>query len=177
VLKKQSGDCGMPVSAPRIYWDACVFLSHLNGEEGRADVIEQIMDEASDGKWEILTSTVSQVEVAFGKAEQDQKAPDPEVLAAIEAYWLPESPVKLIEFHRLIALDARDLVRVSRIDQDKRLTPIDAVHLASAQRLGAIDFHTYDGHLLDRNGEFEFPIREPWSPEPRITGWSESAGA
>jgi predicted nucleic acid-binding protein len=166
----------MPDSPTRIYWDACVFLSHLNGEADRADVIEQIMDEASDGKWEILTSTVSQVEVAFAKAEQDEKAPSADLLAAIEAYWLPESPVTLIEFHRLIAEQARDLVRHSRLEQDQRLTPLDAIHLASAQRLGATDFHTYDRGLLDRNGTMEFPIREPWTPEPRISGWAESAG-
>lgn len=160
----------MPDSVPRIYWDACVFLAHLNGDADRVEVIEQIMDEAAEGKYELVTSTVSQVEVAFGKAEQDEQAPDPDVLAAIEAYWLPESPVELIEFHRLIALDARDLVRVSRLEQEQRLTPLDAIHLASAQRLSASDFHTYDKKLLARNGSFGFPIREPWTPEPRLPG-------
>jgi predicted nucleic acid-binding protein len=147
-----------------------VFLSHLNGDEDRAEVVDQIMDEAAEGKCEIVTSTVSQVEVAFGKAEQDQKAPDAEVLAAIEAYWLPESPVKLIEFHRFIATEARDLVRLFRLDHDQRLTPLDAIHLASAQRLRVTAFHTYDGKLLDRNGSFEFPIQKPWMVEPRLPG-------
>lgn len=160
----------MPDSVPRIYWDACVFLSHLNGEEARTDVIEQIMDEAAKGKCEILTSSVSVVEVAFAKAEQDEEAPSEDLLAAIDAYWSPGSPVTIVEFHQLIAIDARNLVRGSRLAEGHRLTPLDAVHLASAKRLGAVDFHTYDGKLLARNGTMGFPIREPWTPEPRLPG-------
>lgn len=160
----------MPGEVPRIYWDACVFLSYVNGEADRADVIEQLLDEAVAGKHELVTSTVSQVEVAFGKSEQENDAPDLETLAKIEAFWLPESPIMLYEFHRLVARDARDLVRLSRIEQSQRLAPLDAIHLASAQRLNATDFHTYDGNLLGRNGTMEFPIQKPWTPSPRIPG-------
>jgi predicted nucleic acid-binding protein len=160
----------MPDDTPRIYWDACVFLSFINGDPDRAEVIQQLMDGASKGKFQLLTSTVSQVEVAFGKAEQDSKAPDATVLAAIDAFWGSESPVNLIEFHRLIAQDARELVRLARFDRDERLTPLDAIHLASAQRLQAADFHTYDGRLLRLNGTLAFPIREPWASELHIPG-------
>jgi predicted nucleic acid-binding protein len=147
----------MPDSKRRIYWDACVFLSFINGEAGREEVIQQLLDEARDGAFELVTSTVSVVEVAFGKAEQDGQAPDPELLTAIESLWAPGSPVNLIEFHRLIALDARDLVRDARLDRDERLTPLDAVHLASAQRLGVEEFHTYDGPLSGFKGLSPLP--------------------
>lgn len=90
--------------------------------------------------------------------------------AAIEAFWLPGSPAKLVEFYRLIALDARDLVRVARLERNERLTPLDAIHLASAQRLGAADFHTYDARLLRFDGTLSFPIREPWTAVPRLPG-------
>lgn len=160
----------MPGESGRIYWDACVFLSYVNGDESRADVIQQLLDEATEGSHELLTSTVSMVEVAFGKAEQDDAAPDPNLLAAIEALWVSESPVRLIEFHRLIALDARDLVRQARLERDERLTPLDAVHLASAQRLNVEEFHTYDGPLLRYKGPLPFSIREPWTAAPRFPG-------
>lgn len=160
----------MPDESGRIYWDACVFLSYVNGDEDRADIIQQLLDEATEGSFELLTSTMSQVEVAFGKAEQDDAAPHPDLLAAIEALWVPESPVRLIEFHRLIAVDARDFVREARLERDERLTPLDAVHLASAQRLNVDEFHTYDGPLLRYKGSLPFPIREPWIATPRFPG-------
>ncbi len=163
----------MPDDPRRIYWDACVFLSFLNGEEERSDVIQQLLDEARDGEFELVTSTLSVAEVAFGKEEQDGRAPAPAILAAIEAFWLPGGPVNLIEFHRLIALDARDLVRDARLSRDERLTPLDAVHVASAKRLNAEEFHTYDGPLLRFKGSIPFSIREPWTQKPRITGWKE----
>ena len=152
----------------RIYWDACVFLSWVNGQADRVDVIKQLLDEADKGAFELVTSTVSQVEVAFGKDEQDSSSPDPNVLAAIEAFWVEGAPVKLIEFHRLISLDARDLVRIARLERDERLTPLDAVHLASAQRIGAEELHTYDGKLLGFNGSVPFAIRNPWTATPQL---------
>ncbi|HEY8792084.1 MAG TPA: hypothetical protein VIL96_04310 [Gaiellaceae bacterium] len=45
----------MPDDVPRIYWDACVFLSLLNGDPERIDVIKQLMDEAEKGQHELVT--------------------------------------------------------------------------------------------------------------------------
>jgi predicted nucleic acid-binding protein len=164
----RSDGCVMPGKTERIYWDACVFLSYINGDDGRVDVIQQLLDEATGGAFELVTSTVSQVEVAFGKAEQEGGTTDQDTLDKIEALWVPDSPVKLIEFHRLIAKDARDLVRAARLD-GRKLTPLDAVHLASAARLGVTEFQTYDGKLLGFTGT-SFKIVEPWTPTPRLPG-------
>lgn len=76
--------------------------------------------------------------------------------------------MRLIEFHRLIATDARDLVRAAHFD-GKRLTPLDAVHLASAARLNVTEFHTYDGKLLGFTG-VAFKLVEPWTPTPQLPG-------
>lgn len=44
----------------RIYWDADVFLSYLNDEPNRSNVIETILDQvASERKLIIVTSTLS----------------------------------------------------------------------------------------------------------------------
>jgi len=161
----------MPDERRRLYWDSCVFLSYLNGDSGRADVMDQLHDEATTDELEIFTSMVSEVEVAFGKAEQDQSAPDETVLAAIEAFWVPPSPVKMVEFHRLIARQARQLVREVKFSKGgKRLTPMDAIHLATAQQWEVDEFQTYDGDLLKLPPRFSFAIREPWTPTPRLPG-------
>jgi hypothetical protein len=73
----------------------------------RIEVIEQLLDDAESGKLEIVTSILSEVEVAYGKVEQDAGNPDADVLAAIQALWLPPSPVMLVECHRFIAERAR----------------------------------------------------------------------
>jgi predicted nucleic acid-binding protein len=70
----------------------------------------------------------------------------------------------------IIARDARDLVREVRFDQDKRLRPADAVHLATAVRMNAEEFHTYDGNLLKLTTDLPFKIMEPWTPTLRLPG-------
>lgn len=160
----------MPVKPRLLYWDACVLLSFLNGDEERGDVIRQHLDMAHKGEVELFTSTVSQVEIAYGSQEQDAGAPISVVLDAIEAFWSPGSSVNLVELHRLIALDARALVRDARLGRDERLMPLDAIHLATAHRMGVTEFHTYDGKLLRLTQSLPFVIREPWLAAPQLPG-------
>ncbi len=54
----------------RVYWDACVFLSYINGEQERLPVIDALLEESRSGKIEIITSTVSLAEVAFAEEER-----------------------------------------------------------------------------------------------------------
>jgi predicted nucleic acid-binding protein len=96
--------------------------------------------------------------------------PDEVALPAIDAFWLPPSPVKAVEFHRLVARDARDLVREVKFDADKGLKPPDAVHLASAARMNVEEFHTYDGDLLKLTASLPFKIVQPWTPSPKLPG-------
>jgi hypothetical protein len=86
------------------------------------------------------------VEVAYGLTEQQGKALDPEVEDKIGKLWLPDSPVKVVELHRDIADKARRFIREAMI-KDWSLKPADAIHLATAAYMEAIEFHTYDGEL------------------------------
>jgi hypothetical protein len=61
----------------------------------------------------------------------------------IDALWQPPTPIGLADFHRLIAQDARDLMRRA-VDEQHKLTPPDAIHLATARRLPADVIETYD---------------------------------
>jgi len=149
------------------YWDACVFLASVNGDPARLPHIEAMLDAASKGDIVILTSTLSKVEVAFGANEQQNHALDPEVEARIDQLWDTGSPVKLVEFHELLAEDARGLIRLA-LTKEWSLRPADAVHLATAMRYRAGSFHTYDNKLPRYSGEIGITIEEPIAPAPMM---------
>lgn len=44
---------------PLIYLDACVLLSYVNDSPDRAAVVESMLEDATDGKVRLLTSTLS----------------------------------------------------------------------------------------------------------------------
>ena len=47
------------------------------------------------------------------------------------------------------------------MEEKTRITPADAIHLATARRKGAKEFHTYDGDLLKLGSIVPFTICEP----------------
>jgi predicted nucleic acid-binding protein len=147
------------MSSPlRLYWDACIFLSYLNGEPGRAPAIEAVLDSASKGDVEIVTSTISITEVAFGAAEQQGQSLDPVIEKKIAAMWGP--PVKLVEFHAAIAARAVELARLA-ITKGWALKPMDSIHLSTAEQLRVSVFHTYDAGLAKYGHLVRFAIEEP----------------
>lgn len=60
----------MPEAPPRYYWDANVFLTYIHLVPERAPDIDALLDAARDRKIEVVTSTLSIVEVAFGAEEE-----------------------------------------------------------------------------------------------------------
>src|SRR3954453_21623248 len=101
----------MPGDLRRVYWDACVPLSHINAIPDRLPIIEELFRKARAGEFELLTSVLSRVEVAFAATEQQTGSLDPVVEARIDDLWRPGSPIKLVEFYDLIAQSARELMR------------------------------------------------------------------
>jgi predicted nucleic acid-binding protein len=154
-----------------LYWDSCVFLSYIDAEVGRVDVIDTIFAEVqkSAGTRKIVTSTVSITEIAYGSQEKTKRTLDPTTLAKIEALWNDASVLAFIEFHDGIARIARDLMRDAMANGNK-LTPLDAVHLASAQWLDAYEMHTYDGGLNKFSGAIGRTICPPYALQPRLPG-------
>jgi len=159
----------MPDPQRRIYWDASVFLSYINGYADRAPTIETLLDEAQRGDFELLTSALSTVEVSFAAAEQQRQRLSPDVEAKIDQLWLPPSPVKLVEFYALIGEGAKALMRAA-ITRGWSLKPMDAIHLSTARRLGVSEFHTYDQGLQKYRQDVGCPIREPFTTRPRLPG-------
>lgn len=158
----------MPDGLQRIYWDANPFLSYINGDPDRLPVLDALLDSASKGEdIEIVTSTISIAEVAFGRVEQTRQALDPAVERALDELWSDRSAIKLVDFDQLIARDARALMRTA-ITQGRRLQPADATHLASARSVGATEFHTYDQGLYKYASDVGFTIRAPFTAKPRL---------
>lgn len=154
-----------------IYWDACVFLEYVNGVPEHLAHIDVFLEQSLNGKQiQIVTSTVSITEVAFAQSEQDGQVLDEAVEDRISQLWAPHSPVKLIEFHALIAEYAKNLMRhaITQQPQSWKLKPLDAIHLATAKIHGAQEFHTYDPKLKKYETYLGIPIGPPISATPRL---------
>ncbi len=159
----------MPGELPVIYWNSNVLISYLDGDEDRLPVIDEILRRSRAGEAELLTSVMSQVEVAFIASEKEGGSLDAEVEASINEFWTPASPINVVEFHELIATRARDLIRIG-LTESKALKPIDAVHLASAEAVGASQLQTYDTPLQRWSGRLGFPVHDPQTPQEQLPG-------
>lgn len=154
----------------KIYWDSCVFLSYVQGRPlDRMPILEALVDRAYARQIHIYTSTFSIVEVAFAEEERAGELLDPAVMAKIDDFWADRRVVTLVEFHELIGRDARALIR-NAIAAGRSLKPADAVHLATAVRIAAAEFHTYDNRLMSAaNGlSLAMPVVRPRTDQPRL---------
>ena len=135
----------MPGRVQLIYWDSCVFLSYINAESERIDILDAVFEDImkSNGEKKIVTSIISKVEVAASSIESTSRTILADVEGRIDALWSDDSVVEIIEFHDGIALQARDLMRRA-LAQGWSLKPPDAIHLASALWLSVDEIHTYD---------------------------------
>jgi predicted nucleic acid-binding protein len=151
-----------PKKPQRFYWDACVFLSIVEGHPDRMPVIEGLLSEAELGSIEIYTSTISIVEVWYGKAEKDGKALSSKIEGKINKLWLSTSPFRLIDLYPTIAVEAKVLMRQAMV-KGLSLKTVDAIHLATAKQFKVTEFHTYDDGLKKYAISIGFKILEPHS--------------
>ena len=120
----------LPVSK-NIYWDACVFLDLIEGDEERRHGIEAVLDEAGKGRFLIHTSVLTIAEVMYAKSEKDNAILDRDIECKIRALWQPGSPFTLVDVFRGIVEDAQELSRESMANKAS-VKPADAIHLAAA---------------------------------------------
>ncbi|MBI2867754.1 MAG: type II toxin-antitoxin system VapC family toxin [Chloroflexi bacterium] len=159
----------MPSVKRPIYWDANVWLCYINGDPDRLPILDALLADSGskNGAIEIITSALSQVEVAFGKAEQDKKALDTETERQIDALWADRSTLKVAEYHDRIGKEARQFIRLA-LTKGWSLKPMDAIHLATAKLLQCVEFHTYDERLLKFSNDIGFPVIEPYVQQPKL---------
>jgi predicted nucleic acid-binding protein len=156
----------MPDGLARIYWDACVLLSYINGIPDRLPDLEWYLERSGKG-FQLVTSTMTIVEVAFAVQERERMALDAATEAKISGLWAIDGPVKTVEFYTLIAEEARQLIRQA-IPKGWSLKPNDAIHLATARRIGASEFHTYDQGLSKYEPQIGTKIRQPAATTPML---------
>ena len=114
----------------------------------------------------IYTSILSVVEVSFSrKDEQHAQNLSHQVEDAINELWAPNSKIRKVEFHDLIALRAKEIMR-SAIEMGWSIKPADAIHLSTAKSIRADEFHTYDiklnkKHAAELKTLLGFTIKEP----------------
>jgi len=161
----------MPANPQLLYWDSCVFLSYIDAEKDRVDTLETILDEVhkSGGAKKIVTSTVSIVEVAFGAQEKIKGVLYPAIQQKIDALWNDASVLLFIEYHEGIAHIARNRMR-DALPKGYTLTPLDAIHLASAQWLQVHELHTYDHGLRKYSSAIGRIVCDPYTSQPRLPG-------
>jgi predicted nucleic acid-binding protein len=161
----------MPDARRLVYWDANVFLDYIEGNPTRLPVLDALLDDSANprGTIQIVTSTISIVEVAFAVHEKINRILDSHIEVRLNDLWTDEQAVKLAEFHDLVAIEARALMRRG-LEMGMRLKPMDAIHLATAARLEVAEFHTYDASLRKYAPIVGFPIVEPHTLQPRLFG-------
>lgn len=144
------------------YLDSCVFLALFRpDDQGRHRPIRQLIELGKTPKVSLVTSILTIGEVAFGAQEKHSAALDQSVLDDIDAYWHPQSPIQLMEVDQLLSYDARNLSRMALERQLGCPQGIDAIHLATAKRVGVDAFFTYDRGLMNKADLLGFPISEP----------------
>ena len=121
-----------------------------------------------EGKCNIVTSTWSITEVAYGATEGNSRVLDPSVEEKIDALWLDRRAITLVEVHQILLRDARRLMREG-IPKGWSLKPADATHLATAIYANATHFHTYDQPLTRYSDLINIPVCEPQTKQTVIS--------
>jgi predicted nucleic acid-binding protein len=127
----------------RYYWDSCAWLGLINTETAKHAELTHIWSAAQNGDFEIVTSTMSQVEV-FKKKCEDGTKPLPEESDAQIANMFAQPFVFRAALDPIVAEQARALLR--RYPELKKAP--DAIHLATALFWNCDAMHTYDSENL-----------------------------
>lgn len=135
---------------PLIYWDSCVYITHLYPDHPRQaknisnlNEIRELMRLSEINELRIVTSTLTMIEVT-SCIEDDR------LEKQFQAVFNGQYHVRYDVDPRVVA-KAREL-RFSLHKQDPKIkisTP-DAIHIATAMILKAGEFHTFDDGKMDK---------------------------
>lgn len=148
-----------PARYQRVYLDSSVYIAAINGEDGRAEIVRQILNAAQTQQISVIASTFLVAEVIKIKGEE---SPIPiETEADIDAVLLSER-LLMVELDLTLALEARKLAR------EHGLRPGDAIHLATAIRHKAEVVLRYDDRFKSRTEIAGLEICDPywWGDAP-----------
>lgn len=130
----------------RIYWDACAWIAYIQKEmpgpdssftEPRYEMCRSVLLSADAGTVEIVTSSYTLAEVC-------KKAKGPSSPGIDLAAFFNQRYILLTNVDKQVGLKAQNL----QLAGVGKLSPQDAVHLASALVANVPVFHTFDADLL-----------------------------
>jgi predicted nucleic acid-binding protein len=153
------------------YWDSSVFLASIKNEPDRADICEEIINEARAGRCEIWTSAVTLTEVV--KTRPRENPIDPKTESVIAAFFRNR-------FIRLVPLDVDIATRARRLIWDfPWLGTRDAIHIATAIRceIPIIEHYDEDFDRVRERVEREKLSGFPEIRNPKWIGQLELRGA
>jgi len=134
---------------PRVYLDSNCYIAILREERAFLDDLRRIIQEAEEGRLQIVASTLCISEVVRPKS--DPVIPRAESEEKIRRFFRP--PHFLIRTHdRFIAEQGRDLC------WDYKLHPRDAIHVASAVDTGCRVLMTADEKVVKRCRRMKTPL-------------------
>ena len=147
----------MPNNPKLLYWDSCIFLAWLKGEEraeGEMAGLMSVVREIEKKNFSVVTSVITITEILPVRSGG-------EVVTKFGKLF-QRSNFQLMNVDERIATKASE-IRDHYIEKAKRergssLRFADILHLATAITLGTSTFHTFDGSnekrgLLDLNGD------------------------
>lgn len=151
-----------------IYWDSCTWLSLINGEPGRVDNCEHIIEQARKGEVRIWISSLTLAEVFKKKCDAGNRSLSEEKDVEFEKFMEQDFVVEVQVDHSIATIARRLLRKHPELKQ-----PNDAIHLATAAINNVDEFHTFDrDNLLVLNAKIkrrdgkELVICEPPPPPP-----------
>ena len=153
----------------RVYLDSNVLIAYVADEEGRAGVVQSVLEDARGKKIELITSVLSITEVA--SISTDQAGGDPVgSQESLDQLWVPASPINVVDVSARVALEARAIIRHSKRHGTRAVKPADAIHLASASIQQCDRLFTYESESTRSKWEdlIHLRVAEPFLDEPRL---------
>lgn len=136
----------------RIYWDTNAWLGLICKEGGRESILNIIWLEArkSKGRIVLLTSVISLVETFRLPSEKQSPKPLSAANDKLIEEWFDNEHIELAELDIPIARTSRRLRR-----EHQFVGMADPIHVATALRWNADEFHTWDAGILALNGKLK----------------------
>jgi len=146
---------------PIRYWDANAFLGWFNDEAGRANLCENVLALAEEGKLLIVTSAITLTEVIRLEGKPRLK---PEQEETIRKFFEREYII-VRNVDRVVAERARQLIW-----EHSFLRPKDSIHIATALELKIPILDTFDDDLLKLDGKLGNPVLRIGKPNLAYQG-------
>ena len=125
----------------RRYWDSNCFLGWLQAEDGRIEPCRQVLNLASRGDVEIITSALTIAEVLNLQGHQPISADKRRQVID----FFKHSYIITMSITRRIAEESREMV------WDHGIKPKDALHVATALSAKVDVFNTFDQPLIGKS--------------------------